>query len=359
MTKPLSPILHFETALAERLAQGGYPSDAPLPTTRQLAGEHGLSNASVHRVLRKLAESGALWRHENGRYYPAAARELLDKPRPLACLLRQLQHWAFAYQGIMAGVSEACGRSHRSMILTHNEVLVRHRDTAQPPTFGSAEMQRAALAQFLEIHPEPLHGFVLDHLWRDEVIARFRRELSRVVVVNRPTSLPFASAVYPDFRLGATLALGHLAVRGYERIVPVLPFEGDPFTARFLDEFFLAAGRMGLSLGPDDLIPAATEADRTALLQSLTGERVALFCPESNVAALLLHGLRERALEGRVGLLSVGDAMSAGMHGMTTLVVPFQEIGAEAVALLDRPDAGPVERVLPLELFLGATTSSQ
>src|SRR5690606_23023671 len=128
-----------------RLQAGEFGAEAPLPTTRQLAGEHGLSNASAHRVLRKLTERGVLWRHENGRYYPAAARAVLDRPRPLVCLLRQLQTWAFAYQGVMAGVSAACGRSNRSMMLTHNEFLVRHEDTAWPPVFGSPQEQEAAL----------------------------------------------------------------------------------------------------------------------------------------------------------------------------------------------------------------------
>ncbi len=303
---------------------------------------------------------GLLWRNGSGRYYSALAQPILEKPKPLVCLLRQLQVWAFAYQGIMAGVSAACGRSSRSMILTHNDFLVRHPDTSLPPTFGSAADQIQALTQFFEIHPEPLHGFVLDHLWKDEVIARFRKQLSNVVVTDRRSTLDFVSGVFPDDRLGATLALGHLAARGYQKILAVRPFEGDEPTDRFLEAIFAAAQQIGFPLEQSDLRMASTPAERQALVAEVAASpvRIALFCPEDNVSTLLLEKLRSAGLSvpERVGLLSCGAGRNAEAKGFSSLVVPFERIGEEAVAIMSRNTETPRHVCLPVELFHGTTT---
>ena len=358
--KTVSPITEFEESLGKLIASGGWNVETPLPTTRRLAEEHRLSNASVHRVLRKLTDRGLLWRHDSGRYYSARAQPILDKPKPLVCLLRQLQIWSAAYRGIMAGVSAACGRSGRSMILTHNDFLVRHPDTAHPPVMGNAADQVAALAQFFDIHPEPLHGFVLDHLWKDEVLARFRKRLRNVVVTDRRSTLDFVSGVFPDERHGAMLALGHLAARGYRRLFAVRPFQGDEPTERFLEAIFAAARQIGFPLSPDDLRIASTPEERAALVAEVAAvpERVALFCPEENIGLILLAALREGGIDvpGRVGLLISGEARNTAARGVSSLLVPFERIGQEAVAILDRNSETPRHVCLPVELFHGATT---
>ncbi|MGH7997141.1 MAG: GntR family transcriptional regulator, partial [Opitutaceae bacterium] len=62
------------------------PADAALPTTRMLGRRFAVSYTTVFRALRRLAESGEAWQHPNGRFYPAAAQALLERPRPIACL---------------------------------------------------------------------------------------------------------------------------------------------------------------------------------------------------------------------------------------------------------------------------------
>ena len=46
----------------------GWDARLPLPTTRELGGRYSISNASVCRLLKRLAEEKVIWRRANGRY---------------------------------------------------------------------------------------------------------------------------------------------------------------------------------------------------------------------------------------------------------------------------------------------------
>jgi DNA-binding transcriptional regulator YhcF (GntR family) len=59
----------------------------PLPTTRELGHQHGVSNATACRLLKRLDQGGVVWRRDNGRYYPTESRRIFERRKPYACLI--------------------------------------------------------------------------------------------------------------------------------------------------------------------------------------------------------------------------------------------------------------------------------
>jgi len=335
------------------------PTDLPLPTTRDFGKRFGVANVTAFRVLQRLAEDGEIWQHPtSGRYYPTAARSLFDRPQPIACLIRRLELASEQYREILEGVSLGSGTLHRTMLLWHDELLVNHPEPHLPPSFAPVVQQRAILGNFLERHGKNTGSFLLDHIWRDEALNTHSARLTPGVVLYRTCNLPGFSNIRADFRSGAFKALTHLLARGFDQILPVEPFSGDPAVGEFLTELEKAAKETGSS---DRLNPVAhvyTDNDRTSLIEDLkaTKKRTALVCPEDNVALILAAALRRAGLAcpERVGLLSVMGTDYATKAGISCLRYDYRAMGRLAVEALAGNE--PIKHVLEAQLSTGTTT---
>jgi hypothetical protein len=337
------------------------PADGPLPTTRELGERFGVANTTVFRLLRDLAARGEIWQHPvNGRYFPASARARLDRPKPLACLLRRLELGSELYREFLEGVSAGCGAAHRTMLLWHDELLVNHPDPAEPPLFASIARQDAILADFIARHADTAGGFILDHLWGGRALAAHAAALRPAVVLFRGTAIPGFGNVRADLRAGAFKALGHLLGRGFEQIVPLRPFAGDPAVDEFESALAVAAQELDCRARLAPTAAATTDAERAALAQRLrrSPRRTALLCPEDNVARLVLGVLRDAgiALPRDVGLLSVMGTAVAAQAGLSCLRYDFRAMGRTAVELLGAPEPTVGSRVFEPTFVSGDTT---
>ena len=343
--------------IARLVADG--PDDRPLPTTREIGRQLGVANTTVYRHLHTLARTGGIWQHPtSGRYFPAAARLLLDRPKPVACLTRRLELASEQYREILEGVSAQCGALHRTMLLWHDDLLVNHLVTHDAPAFANPGQQRLILSGFLDRHGGSAGGFILDHVWSDEALRGFGERLQPAVVLYRSCKLPGIANVRADFRLGSLMALTHLLARGFERIVPVLPFGGDAAVAEFLSAFEAAAAEAGSRARLDKAARATTNDERAALIERLRREprRTALVCPEDNVALMLASAARAAGLAcpDRVGILSTMGTNFASRAGVTHLRHDFRAMGRLAVEAL-RADE-PAQRIVEPLLSPGTTT---
>lgn len=347
--------------LAARLSKliAASPSDQPLPATRGLGQQLGVANTTVYRLLQERTLAGELWQHPiSGRYYPAAARLIFDRPKPVACLTRRLELASEQYREILEGISAQCGTLHRAMLLWHDDLLVNHPVTHESPVFASPREQPLILASFLDRHGGATGGFILDHVWTDEALRSFGERVQPAVVLFRSCELPSFANVRANFRLGSLMALTHLLGRGYERIVPVLPFDGDPAVDEFFAALEAAADESDSRARLDRLARATNNAERTALIESLRGEsrRTALVCPEDNVALFLASAMRAAGLAcpERIGLLSAMGTDFASRAGITHLRHDFRAMGRLAVEALGADK--PVRHVLEPQLAPGVTT---
>ena len=360
--RPTRPADHGQpdSALADRLRRmvASAPADRPLPTTRELGNRFGLANTTVFRILRGMAAAGEIWQHPtNGRYYPPGARELLDRPKPVACLIRRLELGSALYRELLEGISSGCGVHQRTMLLWHDERLVNHPDPQEPPVFAHTTQQRAILNEFLDRHGEAAGGFLLDHVWNDDALRSLAERLQPAVVLFRSSALERFSNIAVDFRAGALKALAHLLGRGFEHIVFVEPFAGDPAVAEFSSALAKAAAELECASRLSTSV-ATTAKERAALIDRVgrTSRRNALLCPEDNVALQLVAAARDAGLRcpEKVGVLSVMGTDAAVNAGISCLRYDFRELGRRAVEALASNE--PVRHVLAPAFSAGTTT---
>jgi hypothetical protein len=346
--------------LADRLRKliAATPPDAPLPTTRELGTRFGLANTTVFRVLRGLTIAGEAWQHPtNGRYYPPGARALLDRPKPVACLIRRLELGSALYRELLEGISAGSGERHRTMLLWHDERLVNHPDPQEPPVFAPVTQQRATLAEFLDRHGPAAGGFILDHVWSDDALRVHTGRLQPAVVLFRSCTLEGIGNVSVDFFSGALKALAHLLGRGFEQITFIEPFAGDPAVS----EFSAALGHAAAEIGCANRLSTAsagTVRERATLVERLGrgSRRTALLCPEDNIALLLTADLRNAGVRcpERAGVLSVMGTNAAASAGLSCVRYDFRRIGRLAVDVLGA--SRPARHVVPPVFVSGATT---
>jgi DNA-binding transcriptional regulator YhcF (GntR family) len=349
-----------DEALGERLRRlvVGAPADRPLPTTRELGTRFGIANTTVFRVLRGMAGAGEIWQHPtNGRYYPPDARALLDRPKPVACLIRRLELASELYRELLEGISAGSGERQRTMLLWHDERLLNHPDPQQPPAFATGSQQRAILLEFLDRHGEAAGGFLLDHLWGDDAVRTHVSRLQPAVMMFRSCELSGISNIAVDFRAGALKALAHLLGRGFEHIIFVEPFTGDPAVAEFSLALEKAAAELDCA-NRLSVAAATTPKERSALIDRVgrSARRNALLCPEDNVALLLVAAAREAGVRvpERAGVLSVMGTDFAARAGLSCLRYDFRALGRLAVEALSSTQ--PVRQILPPQFVSGSTT---
>ena len=313
---------------------GRWPLLEPLPVTRFLGDSFGISNVSAFRVLNELSKSGLLWRARSGRYFLPEARRLLEKPAPVACLLRRLERWTEVGRAIMQGVDEACGDSERAMLLMHDRVLFRQTDPIAPTAIGSDEDLRRTMEDFLRVHSERIGGMILDELWPDSVLAKFRKDLRSGVMVYRRTRLPFLGCVSADVDAAARLVLDHARRNHFERISILLPFRGYQPSEEMAEAL---ADAMAGSFPKPTVVCMGSMKARVAMFTSLRRQRgrTLLVATEDNAAVAALDDLAAAGIDvpRRAGLLSTMGSRIAADRAITTAGFDFRLMGAEAARM--------------------------
>ena len=229
-----------------------------------------------------------------------------------------------------------------------------HPELNSPPSFATAAEQKAILKGFLDHHGQSSGGYILDHIWTDDALRQASRKLQPAVLLYRrvPADLNIGN-VYADFPSAATQAIAHLLGKGFSKIMPVQPFEGDPAVDEFLKQLEAAADLLGCG----DKLTSRLPADVSLIAKYLGKKnRVALVVPEDHVAIRLCTELRAKgwSLPADVGVLSVmGTSVSAG-SGISRLRFDFRAMGAKAVALLHQ--GSPQSVSMPGILESGNTT---
>lgn len=343
--------------LRDRLRQldDRWPLLEPLPVTRFLGQSFGISNVSAHRVLSELAADGVVWRAPNGRYFRAGARRLMERPLPVACLLRRLERWTEVGRLIMQGADEACGAMDRALLLVHDRALHHQAEANSPTKTGSDAVLSASLEDFLLLHGQSSAGVLLDELWPDRVLARFRGRLRHGVVLYRSTKLPWLGQVTVNLRRSARLVVDHAKERGFQRILSVFPAYG----YQPADEAVAAVAKECTSRRlPHGKVAFRSSAQFRKVLREGpgSGQHTLIVAAEDNLA-LQIHEVRlalPAALRGSVGLLSTMGTGLVRDRGITSVAADFRALGAAAARLAVEGRSSRIA-IVP-ELHPGTTT---
>ena len=354
------PAKLLEDWLAARAAVTSSAALSPLPTTRALGEKFSTSHGTAFRILCRMEKAGQVWRHPNGRFYPALARRVLGLPKPLAVLLRRMTAWSSLGREVMEGFTEECGARERSILLVHNKTLVQQETPGSSITVAPPKKQREMLEDFLLLHGKAVSGVLLEETWSDRALSGTFPAGLPAAVFYRSTNADGLGQVAADFSAGALLALGHLLACRYDRILLLNPIPAyEPATAFLRCAREVYADLVGQPFPQTDEIVLYPPEERESLLRSLsaTKGRWGLICPEDNVCLSFSEEMRARGLVPGVrhGLLTVMGTRAAAP--LTAVRYDFTRMGREAARMLCE---GATERTLIApELVAGETTRRQ
>ncbi|MFK5922038.1 MAG: GntR family transcriptional regulator [Verrucomicrobiota bacterium] len=338
--------------------EGVWPEGEALPTTRALGEKFGVANTTASRVLHRLEQEGLVWKQDNGRYFLESSRQLVHRPKPIACLTRELERWSGVYRAIMAGVSAYTSQRQTALLLWRSESLVSHSDVNLPPQYGSLDQQTTSLQDFERCYGDTHGGVLIDDIWSDKALIEYPDLLKNAVVLYRETGLPGVGNVCIDTESGSLLALTHLLARGYEELWIARPFRGDAAMDALVDDMAALAEKAGSGSLLYHVKEAGNPDERRQLIAETkqTSKRIGIFCPEDNVCKALYRELLDQEVDcpGQVGLLSgMGTSVLAGEE-ISTLCYDFREMGLRAAEMIYAGAGGQVK--LRPELLAKTTT---
>lgn len=333
----------------------------PLPATRVLGEKFGVSHGTAFRLLCALEREGLIWRHDNGRFYPALAGKVLGRPKPLAVMLRRMASWSSLCREVMEGFTDECGELERPVLLFHNKDLLVQDTPSSGLRITSSQAQKDFLRDFFLLQGDSIGGVLFDEVWRDEALRDFVTVGVPLVSFYRPGVSPRLGGVGADFAAGALLAMSHLLASGYEKIFLLNPWPNYE-SARL----FLSAARNVYREIAGREFPASQEVELhdsvqyKAFLRKLVSSRhrFGLICPEDNISCHLAQDLESRgvALGKRHGLVSVMGTFVAKTAGLTCVRYDYHGMGRRAARMLC--EGKPESVLLEPELCVGLSTQS-
>ena len=326
------------------------------PTIRDVAERAGVSIATVSRALNDRGDVSARTRQrvrEVARSVgysadPAARSLVTQKTRRIAVVVgdnaghRDLSLVFFGK--VLAAISRRLAQSSYDPLLLHpSDIGLDHR-------FDAAVLigvdDDDALVTDLSSRQVPLVG------------------------VDVRCSSGRAAYVGSDHADGIRLALAHLHALGHRRIAHVAGAENTLAGSERLQAFRSVCEALGLEL-PDDLVrlgdfSSASGYRETCVLLALPERPTAVVAASDLMALAALQAIRDAGLQPREDVAVVGfddlEAAALAHPPLTTIRQDRQELGTlaatRAIELIEDPEAAPRATILPVELVVRGSTSS-
>jgi LacI family transcriptional regulator len=179
-----------------------------------------------------------------------------------------------------------------------------------------------------------------------------------------------AAYVGSDHADGIRLALAHLHALGHRRIAHVAGAENTLAGSERLQAFRSECEALGLEL-PDELVrlgdfSSASGYRETCVLLALPERPTAVVAASDLMALAALQAIRDAGLQPGEDVAVVGfddlEAAALAHPPLTTIRQDRQELGtlaaARAIELIEDPEAAPRATILPVELVVRGSTSS-
>ena len=326
------------------------------PTIRDVAERAGVSIATVSRALNDRGDVSAQTRErvrEVARSVgysadPAARSLVTQKTRRIAVVVgdnaghRDLSLVFFGK--VLAAISRRLAQSSYDPLLLH------------PSDIGLDHRFDAAV----------LIGVDDD----DALVADLSSRQVPLVGVDVRCSSGRAAYVGSDHADGIRLALAHLHALGHRRIAHVAGAANTLAGSERLHAFRSECEALGLEL-PDDLVrlgdfSSASGYRETCVLLALPERPTAVVAASDLMALAALQAIRDAGLQPGEDVAVVGfddlEAAALGHPPLTTIRQDRQELGTlaatRAIELIEDPEAAPLATILPVELVVRGSTSS-
>ena len=326
------------------------------PTIRDVAERAGVSIATVSRALNDRGDVSAQTRErvrEVARSVgysadPAARSLVTQKTRRIAVVVgdnaghRDLSLVFFGK--VLAAISRRLAQSSYDPLLLH------------PSDIGLDHRFDAAV----------LIGVDDD----DALVADLSSRQVPLVGVDVRCASGRAAYVGSDHADGIRLALAHLHALGHRRIAHVAGAANTLAGSERLQAFRSECEALGLEL-PDDLVrlgdfSSASGYRETCVLLALPERPTAVVAASDLMALAALQAIRDAGLQPGEDVAVVGfddlEAAALAHPPLTTIRQDRQELGTlaatRAIELIEDPEAAPLATILPVELVVRGSTSS-
>jgi DNA-binding LacI/PurR family transcriptional regulator len=301
---------------------------APSTVSYVLSGKRTISEETRRRVLRSVRALG---------YHPhAGARALASNRSNVVALVIPLRsgiHVPVIMQFAISVVTAARQFDHDVLLLTQDE--------------GVKGLQRVAGTALVD-------AIIVMDVERDDARVPVLRKLQRPsVLIGFPDDAKGLTCIDLDFAATGALCVGHLADLGHRRVAlvgspPAVYKRETGFATRLSEGFKLAASgrKVAATVHPCEPTPLAAHAVVTRLL-ARHPDVSGLVVHNEAVVEPLLDALRiaGRRVPQDVSVVAIcpDELAERALPGLTSVAIPAEEIGEQAIRLLmAKLDGGPV-----------------
>ncbi len=319
--KPTHLAREARAALIQRVK--ALPSEVCLPPLAALAKDFRLHPSTVFRILRDLVAEGIVWQSPQGKFFAAADRRKAVRGAPVCFVGREVWQWSRLYQEVLNGISEVCAANESPLLTCNSRLLVRQPAPTEPPVFAHDKVQNEEIDRLLETIPKSCAGIILDHVWKESVLASQRwRGGARLQLFRN------GSSTCPGLRLNhevaATIVADYLGRKRLRRVALVNPFQGDPAI-----DVALSWLRKALREFTAVEIAYPEYSDAQSKLSHALSRMDAVVCPEDNIALAIAAILPAR------GPRLIGTQGTGVLHAPhVRLRYDFRRIGRAAAAFV-------------------------
>ncbi len=364
IVQPTPKYLQLKELLKRGIASGDYAVNSPLPTQRVLMERYRLSFSTVRRALEDLVREGVAYsRPGKGIYVVDPAKAAAGKKRVLTIFGARQEWFSERPRGCIAGLLKAQHDFEFLMRISEGQSLVE-------------------VEADLRAGKRPSDGAIVPYFAGqiERLVAAMNEVRFPYVILDVPNRRSDVNAVIIDHEAGAFDVVTHLIRRGYRRIAYVGGAPGEEAcyawaTAKH-DGYLRALKTAGLTPSSEDtmiiddfqesLIPDYVKHIIRGLSPGRRGDVTAAFIAIEPLARAALAGLVHSGVRVPQDVAIVGfnrgEPDAPGLPTLTTVDIPMEDAGAEAVKMLlaqiDGREPFPAQRILRGRLIVGQSSGA-
>ena len=343
--------------LRQDIENGVYPPGVSIPSTRELAEKHGVSQLTAIRALALLAQRDILIRRPGHNYCVAQNFEsTVAQPQFLTLLFRHISNkgWESYGNDIISGITmegvKACYSTYLSAAATRAYWF-------NTMDFSSVISEAHQLAGQNK-------GFVADYFVSDDLLQQLVEETHLpVVIVGRESKVPRVKSVVLSISPACYTMLNTLKRLKYDAFVCCGPYQMERYEYQQLDLFYkeLAAAEKNVRILKEFINLSWSEqvSEINQALKEFSHSRICFITSHDIVARKIFEFLEQQniSVPEQVGVVGFYGTRQATEHSpvLTCLAAAPEKLGQYAAQLAISGESPIATHKIPMTFNFGET----
>ena len=343
--------------LRQDIENGVYPPGVSIPSTRELAEKHGVSQLTAIRALALLAQRDILIRRPGHNYCVAQNFESpVAQPQFLTLLFRHISNkgWESYGNDIISGITmegvKACYSTYLSAAATRAYWF-------NTMDFSSVVSEAHQLAGQNK-------GFVADYFVPDDLLQQLVEETHLpVVIVGRESKVPRVKSVVLSISPACYTMLNTLKRLKYDAFVCCGPYQMERYEYQQLDLFYkeLAAAEKNVRILKEFINLSWSEqvSEINQALKEFSHSRICFITSHDIVARKIFEFLEQQniSVPEQVGVVGFYGTRQATEHSpvLTCLAAAPEKLGQYAAQLAISGESPIATHKIPMTFNFGET----